>query len=202
MNLSNYLSVSLALPLIDIVLGGGEAERSLESVLGDGDLFDLSYDLDLDLSRLRTGERERDAEREREAERARRFVLVRRLDRLEELLDPESDSESLESLLSLPEELLSLESEAELSLDVDDERLDDRISNCANELGTTAYDRFLRLSFCLSSRIFAAKPDSIASGALDVTGWPDPPNSAGTSTLGPSFAFLGLSSCCVLEGRD
>lgn len=63
-----YLSVSLALPLIDKVLGGGEAERSRDSArrLGEGDLFDLSNDLDLDLSCLRTGEREREAERERE----------------------------------------------------------------------------------------------------------------------------------------
>lgn len=177
------------MPLIDIVLGGGEAERSLDSARRPegGDLLDLSYDLDRDLSRLRTGERERDAEREREREieRPLRFVRVLRLDVPEELLDCEPESESLESLLSLPDELLSLESEAELSLESDDE--------C---------DLFLRLSFSLSLRIFAANPDSIARGVLEVTDCPDPPNSAGTLTLGPSFAFLGLSSCWVLEGRD
>lgn len=64
------------------------------------------------------------------------------------------------------------------------------------------HSRLLLLSFCLSLRIFDASPDSIASGAFDVTDCPEPPNSAGTSTLGPSLAFFGLSSCCVLEGRD
>jgi hypothetical protein len=57
------------------------------------------------------------------------------------------------------------------------------------------------LFFCLSARILSASPAVIARGALLVTGCPDPPNSAGTTTLGPSFAFLGLRSCCVRLGR-
>lgn len=116
--------------MIFIVLGGGETERSSDSsraLLGEGERFlGLSRESERDLSRRRlTGERER----ERDTERAR--LLERRLDPLldddaEPELEPESDSES-ESLLSElldREELLALESEAELSLlDVEAERL-------------------------------------------------------------------------------
>lgn len=150
-----------------MVLGGGEAETSLEPArrAGDTDHLDLSYDPERDRSRLLTGERER------ETERGRR-LRVRLLERLDEALEAESESESepLESLESLPDELLSLESEAELSLDPDDERLKRSVRRVPSlEVIQGAHDRLLRLSFCLSLRIFAAKPDSIASGAFEVT---------------------------------
>ena len=118
-NQSRLPDNSFALPLIDMVLTGGETERSLESArrAGDTDRLDLSCDPERDRSRFLTGERER------EAERGRRLVRVRLLERLDEALEPEPESEALESLESLPDELLSLESEAELSLEPDDERL-------------------------------------------------------------------------------
>lgn len=44
-----------------------------------------------------------------------------------------------------------------------------RISSSITAEDMSTYARFRRLSFCLSSRIFDAKPDSIARGALEVT---------------------------------